>query len=55
MHTCDGIIKSKYEEKIKEDVIKLQLSTSLIPIKGADWDSPVSIVNVPNPDDIYND
>ncbi len=54
-HTCDGIIKSKYDEKLKEDVTKLLLNASLIPIKGADWDTPVSLINISNPDDEFNE
>lgn len=52
-HVADGIIKTKYEEKLQADVTKLQLTSSVIKIKGAEWIEPVTIVEVQNPDQPY--
>jgi hypothetical protein len=54
-HVSDGIIKTKYDEKVKEDFTKLVLNAALIPTKGASWDQPVSIINIKNFDQPYVD
>ena len=40
-HNCDGIIKAKYDEKLQEDITKFSASMQLLPVKGAEWDTPV--------------
>jgi len=54
-HVCEGIIKSRYDEKTKEDTTKLILSASIIPIKGLEWDSPIDIINISDPDKEYDE
>ena len=54
-HVCEGIIKSRYDEKTQEDITKLVLNASIIPIKGFEWDSPIDIINISDPDQEYDD